>query len=248
MLSRRALMAGAGAAALPLGSLSAATDSAFATLSRRWLDGTLALAPVAATALGDHTHDSALDDLSATGRAAASAFSRTVLAELRKIDPAGRSRAEQVDAKILENALGFDLWSRDTLREWAWNPLLYTDLAGQALYGLMARAFAPLPDRLRSATARIEKIPALWAQMRANLEPARVPSVHAETAGKQHSGVLSLAQDLVATQAAGLPPCAPRRLHSKAGSTPCSSRAPRATTAWVPNSTMPSSNFCWPRR
>jgi uncharacterized protein (DUF885 family) len=212
MLSRRALMAGAGAAALPLGSLSAATDSAFATLSRRWLDGTLALAPVAATALGDHTHDSALDDLSATGRAAASAFSRTVLAELRKIDPAGRSRAEQVDAKILENALGFDLWSRDTLREWAWNPLLYTDLAGQALYGLMARAFAPLPDRLRSATARIEKIPALWAQMRANLEPARVPSVHAETAGKQHSGVLSLAQDLVATQAAGLPPADRARL------------------------------------
>ena len=50
MLSRRALMAGAGAAALPLGSLSAATDSAFATLSRRWLDGTLALAPVGATA------------------------------------------------------------------------------------------------------------------------------------------------------------------------------------------------------
>jgi uncharacterized protein (DUF885 family) len=206
MLSRRALMAGAGAAALPLGPIAAGKETGFAALSKRWLDGTLALAPVGATALGDHTHDSALDDLSATGRAAASAFSKAMLAELHRIDPGGLSRAEQVDAKILENALGFDLWSRDILREWAWNPLLYTDLAGQALYGLMARDFAPLPDRLRSATARIAKLPALWAQMRANLEPARVPAVHAETAGKQHSGVLSLAQDLVAAQAASLPP------------------------------------------
>jgi uncharacterized protein (DUF885 family) len=212
MLSRRKLMAGAGAAALPLGSAAAGKETGFAALSKRWLDEMLALAPVGATALGDHNHDAELDDLSTTGRAAASAFSTTVLAELRKIDRTGLSRAEQVDAKILENALGFDLWSRETLREWAWNPLLYTDLAGQALYGLMARDFAPLPDRLRSATARIEKLPALWAQMRTHLEPARVPLVHAETAGKQHSGVLSLAQNLVAAQAGGLPPADRARL------------------------------------
>ena len=54
----------------------------------------------------------------------------------------------------------------------------------------MAREFAPMPERLKSATARMEKIPALFAQMRENLDPARVPKIHAETVAKQNAGVL----------------------------------------------------------
>ena len=204
MLSRRAVLAGA--AALPmLGGVAIAAETPFAELTQRWLDGMLALAPVGATALGDHRFDQTIDDLSPAGRAAASAFSKLILADLGKLDSAKLSRAEQVDAKILDNALRFDLWSRETLRDWSWDPLIYTNLAGQALYGLMAREFAPLPDRLRSATARIEKLPALWAQMRANLKPAKVPAIHAETAAKQHPGVLSVAEDLILKQAGGLP-------------------------------------------
>jgi uncharacterized protein (DUF885 family) len=205
-LSRRTVLALAGAAALPIPAGRAADKpSEFGTLTKRWLDGMLALGPVNATALGDHRHDSELDDLSPAGRAAASAFSNKMLADLRQIDSARLSRAEQVDAKILDNALRFDIWSRETLQDWAWDPLIYSNLAGQALYGLMARDFAPLAQRLRSATARIEKVPMLWAQMRANLDPARVPSVHAETAAKQHAGVLSMAQDLIAAQAGAMP-------------------------------------------
>lgn len=204
MLSRRAVLAGA--AALPmLGGMAAAAETPFAELTRHWLDGMLALGPVGATALGDHRFDARLDDLSPEGRAAASAFSKKMLADLQRLDSTQLSRAEQVDAKILDNALRFDLWSRETLRDWSWDPLIYTNLAGQALYGLMAREFAPLPDRLRSAIARIEQVPALWAQMRANLIPARVPAVHAETAAKQHAGALSIAEDLIVKQAGDLP-------------------------------------------
>ena len=203
--SRRTLLAGS--ALLPaLSTLARTDDTPFAALTKRWLDGMLALGPVGATALGDHRFDSLLDDLSPAGRAAASAFSNRMLNELGRLDQAKLSRAEQVDAKILDNALRFDLWSRETLRDWSWDALIYTNLAGQALYGLMAREFAPLPDRLRAATARIERVPTLWAQMRANLDPARVPAIHAETAGKQHAGVLSLAKDLIAAQAGVLPP------------------------------------------
>ncbi len=74
---------------------------------------------------------------------------------------------------------------------------MYTQLAGQALYGLLARDFAPLPERLRSLTVRLEKLPGLLAQARNNLEPARVPAIHAETAVKQNPGVLSLVDQLV---------------------------------------------------
>ena len=211
-LSRRAILALAGAAALPLPALAADRPPTFAALSKRWLDGMLALGPVNATALGDHHHDGALDDLSESGRNAASTFSHKILAELGKIDIARLSRAQQVDAKMLENALRFDLWSREVLKDWSWDPLLYTNLAGQALYGLMARDFAPLAKRLRVAIARIEKIPGLWAQMRFNLDPARVPRVHAETAAKQHPGVVSLAEDLIVAQAGVLAPAERARL------------------------------------
>jgi uncharacterized protein (DUF885 family) len=69
---------------------------------------------------------------------------------------------------------------------------VYSSLAGGAIYGLMAREFAPMPDRLRSATARMEKVPALLAQARENLDPARVPKTHAETVSRQNQGLIGL--------------------------------------------------------
>jgi len=65
----------------------------------------------------------------------------------------------------------------------------------------MAREFAPLPQRLRAATARMQKVPALLAQARANLDPARVPRVHAETVAKQNRGILSLVDTFIAPNA-----------------------------------------------
>src|SRR5690606_25252404 len=45
-----------------------AVDAAFADLSRRALDTWMQLSPVSATQIGDHRHDSEIDDLSAAGQ------------------------------------------------------------------------------------------------------------------------------------------------------------------------------------
>ena len=172
-------------------------DAMFAALSMRWLDEGMRLAPVAATQTGDHRFDSELDDLSATGRAASIAFSKATLKELEAIDRAALSRENQIDHAILSNQLKSDIWSSETLQAWAWDPQIYTQLAGGALYTLMAREFAPLPERLVSATARMEKLPKLFAQMRENIDPARVPAIHAETVAKQHGGVLGLVEQFI---------------------------------------------------
>ena len=141
-------------------------DAKFAELSKRWLEGWLPLNPVAATQIGDHRFDAELDDVSAAGRQRALDFSKTLLAELDAIDAKTLSRENQVDALILRNQLRGDIWSIETLQAWAWDPQGYSGLAGSAIYNLMAREFAPLPDRLRSATARMEKLQALLAQAR----------------------------------------------------------------------------------
>src|SRR3546814_16467921 len=65
----------------------------------------------------------------------------------------------------------------------------------------MAREFAPMPERLKSATARMQQIPALFAQMRENLDPARVPKIHAETVAKQNAGLLALVDPFITPNA-----------------------------------------------
>ncbi|MDH7451528.1 DUF885 domain-containing protein [Luteimonas composti] len=189
-------------------------DAAFAGLSRRYLDEAMALSPVAATGIGDHRFDAELDDLSEAGRARADAFNQRYLAELESIDLAALSREHQVDARILRNQLESALWNSREFQAWAWDPLVYSSLAGGAIYSLMAREFAPLPARLEAATARMEKLPGLLAQARANLDPARVPRTHAETVARQNRGVLALVDTFITPNAGQLQGAARGRLEA----------------------------------
>ena len=191
---------------------SASADARFDTLSKRFVEEFGRYSPVSATQLGDHRFDSELEDLSASGRARTLAWTRGVLDELQAIDRSGLVRANQVDAAMLDNQLRYSIWSEEKYRDWSWDPLVYTQLAGQSLYGLLAREFAPLPERLRSVTSRLEQLPGLLQQMRANIVPARVPAIHAETAVKQNPGVLSLVDELVVPNLAQLPAADRERL------------------------------------
>jgi uncharacterized protein (DUF885 family) len=181
-------------------------DARFEALGARYVNEFGRYAPVSATQLGDHRFDAALDDVSAAGRARTLAWVKELLGELQQIDRTALSRANQVDAAMLDNQLRYSAWSEEKFRDWSWDPLLYTQLAGQSLYGLLAREFAPLPERLRSLTARLDQLPRLLEQTRANLVPARVPAIHAETAVKQNPGVLSLVDELVVPNLGQLAP------------------------------------------
>lgn len=174
-----------------------AMDQSFKKLAAAYIDESPSLSPSGATTLGDHRFDKKLDEVSAEARQRQRDFYQRFLAELKKIDRGQLSRDNQVDYQLLEHSLKGDLWSLETLQEWAWNPILYTQLTGGAIYGLMAREFAPVEDRLLSVTARLEQYPRLFKQIRETLNPARVPPVHAETAIKQNKGVLSIIDDMV---------------------------------------------------
>lgn len=198
-----AAMTAAGGAAAQAAPASAA-DARFQALADKWLQTGMRMSPVYATAIGEHRYDAELDDVSAEGRAAGLALSKATLAELQAIPRAQLSRPNQVDAAILENQLKGDIWSTETLQSWAWDPLIYSGLAGGALNGLISREFAPLPDRLRSAAGRMEKLPRLLSQARANLDPKRVPKIHADTVSAQNKGLHSLI-DGIAAEGAKLP-------------------------------------------
>ncbi|HGM4735572.1 TPA: DUF885 domain-containing protein [Stenotrophomonas maltophilia] len=192
----------------------AAVDAAFADLSKRALDTWMQLSPVSATQIGDHRYDSELDDLSAAGQQKTLAAYKALLGELDKIDVAKLGRENQVDAAILRNQLQSEIWNAEVLQSGKWDPQLYNGIAGSAIYGLMAREFAPLPERLKSATARMEKLPAIFAQARENLDPARVPKVHAETVAKQNKGILSIVDTFITPHIGELPQADQQRLQA----------------------------------
>lgn len=201
-------------AAAPAQAGAATADAAFADLSKRALDSWMQRSPVGATQIGDHRFDSEIDDLSAAGQQKTLAAYKGLLAELDTMDVAKLGRENQVDAAILRNQLQSDIWNAEVLQSSKWDPQMYNGLAGSAIYGLMAREFAPLPERLKSATARMEKIPAIFAQARENLDPARVPKIHAETVAKQNRGILSIVDTFITPHIGELPQADQQRLQA----------------------------------
>lgn len=183
----------------------AAVDAAFADLSKRALDTWMQLSPISATQIGDHRYDSEIDDLSAAGQQKMLTTYKGLLGELDKVEVGKLSRENQVDAAILRNQLQSEIWNAEVLQASKWDPQIYNGTAGSALYGLMAREFAPLPDRLKSATACMEKLPQIFAQARENLDPARVPKIHAETVSKQNKGILSIVDTFITPHIGELP-------------------------------------------
>ena len=190
----------------PLGpGVPTATDAAFDEIANRYLVQMLALTPMTATALGEHRYDSQVDDVSAAGYARRAALAHELLTKLQGLDLTKMTRPHQVDARLLRTELEHEIWQIETLNDWRWNPLIYTELTGNTVYLLIARDFAPLPDRLRNITARLNELPRMLSQAREVLDPARVPRIHAETAVKQNTGVLSLIDQVVVPQLGVLP-------------------------------------------
>jgi uncharacterized protein (DUF885 family) len=180
-----------------LGASASEDDQRFTELVDRYVDEFPALSPVSATFLGDHRFDGELDRLTDESRRQQGQFYRRYLEDLRAIDRSKLSRANQVDALLLENKLAESLWHLEVFQEWAWNPTRYTALAGGALYGLLARDYAPLEERLIHVTERLEQFPRLFEEIRASLDPQRVPKIHVETAIQQNRGVFSILRSSV---------------------------------------------------
>ena len=187
-------------------------DDEFRALAKEYVDRMPALSPISATQIGDHRFDGEMDEISASALRRRLNFHKEFLARLDQLDRSALSRDFQVDAALLRHASEHGVWRIETFQDWAWNPLIYTAKVGGSIYGLMAREFAPLNVRLQRATERLEKLPLFFEQVRAVLQPRRVPRVHAETALKQNRGALSILEEMIAPAARTLPEAKQNRL------------------------------------
>jgi uncharacterized protein (DUF885 family) len=169
------------------------TDAEFARLAREYLDDRAERHPDVATGLGDHRFDARLPDPSAEALGAERRALDGWAARLAAIDRGTLSAEHRVDAAMMADSMARRVFELDELREHTWNPLLANP--GRAIYQLLARDFAPLPDRLASVAGRLAAIPAALAGARRQL--GQMPRVHLETAIGQFDGTIALVSNLV---------------------------------------------------
>jgi uncharacterized protein (DUF885 family) len=163
-------------------------DDAFVSAARTTLDGMLERRPELATELGDHRYDDRLTPGTAEYYDESVRWAGERLDDLAAIDLDQLSPQNRVDAQILASRLELIRFSLGELREQEWNPLIANP--GRAIYLLLARDFAPLPQRLRGVVGRLAAVPGALEAARAVAGP--MPAIHIETALTQFAGTANL--------------------------------------------------------
>jgi uncharacterized protein (DUF885 family) len=180
------------------------SDEQFAELGNAFLDDHLRRHPDAATELGDHRFDAHLADVSEPALADERRALDEFASRLAVIDGAVISAEHQVDAAILRNSIERRIFELDGLHDHTWDPLSANP--GRAIYLVLAREFAPLPDRLESVAGRLAEVPDALATARAQL--GAMPKVHLETAVGQFAGTIGLVQSEIDAALINAPQCA----------------------------------------
>src|ERR1700709_492302 len=124
------------------------TTEDFGSIAAEAIEARCAEYPEDATMLGNHDHD---DRLSYPTQAAAhrrrSELTR-LIQRLDAVDAAWLDPAGLVAAEILRTDAQGELLLLTEIDEPSWNAMRHNP--GQAIYSLLSRDFAPLPDRLAS--------------------------------------------------------------------------------------------------
>jgi uncharacterized protein (DUF885 family) len=165
-----------------------AADDELRRLADSYLDDLMRRHPDTATELGEHRFDGLLPDRSEAALADERRSLDGYAARLTDLDLMALPPELRVDAAMLADDVARRLFEIEELREHTWNPLLANP--GQAIYLLLARDYAPLPERLRVLAGRLAAVPDSLAVARASL--GLLPKVHLETAITQFDATIAL--------------------------------------------------------
>jgi uncharacterized protein (DUF885 family) len=169
--------------------------SDFEKLTDDLLYGSLALSPVGATQAGYHEHngvqlDELLDDYSPSGIDTQRKFYEGFQSRVNALNPSTLDKEQQADLEIIKNDLNLVLLDLNTIQGYKHNPTVYVELAGNALFAPYVLEYAPKDRRYRHVIKRLEKIPVLVEQARANLVDA--PEVWNRVAREENEGTIGL--------------------------------------------------------
>ncbi len=173
----------------------------FSALVEDYFTEAYAFEPTTGTQMGFHQYDGKLEDLGAP----------RVAVHVQKLqEMLGRAVAlwtervalpydDLIDLEALESRIRADLLEWEKLGFRLQNPMTYSRIPGEGIDALLKRDFAPAPERLRSITARLRAVPAVYAAGKANVKTP--PKEWTDLALRMANGTLGFLQDDVASWA-----------------------------------------------
>ncbi|MFB0565818.1 MAG: DUF885 domain-containing protein [Candidatus Aminicenantaceae bacterium] len=188
-------------------------DTKFKKILDSYLDETWKFFPTSATQAGYHKYDNKLEDLSGKNienrHEALDKFNQEFVT---KVDSSKLSPENQIDHEIMMDALELELLDHESLIPWEYNPVFYNDIIINSVRSLLTNNSAPLNQRIKNATERLEELPKLIKQANENLKTP--PQIFTEIAINQFPGILNFYR----TELPNLLGQAPPNLKSKAQS------------------------------
>jgi uncharacterized protein (DUF885 family) len=157
--------------------------------------------PTDATAAGNHDYDGLWPDVSRAAEPDRLAFIDAWSATFGAFGDDVLDVDERVDRDLLLGVLSSYRFNEVELAEDAWSPMAWVYLIGQGFFGLIAREFAPLADRLASLASRAERLPAVLDAASETLVGGAgrpVDRFHTETALEQWPGLIGVVDEAIA--------------------------------------------------
>jgi uncharacterized protein (DUF885 family) len=149
-------------------------DARFDRAIDRWFRERLRLDPEVATYLGIHEHDGRLGSASREGIAERTAFWRSTLAEMERVDPGELAPSRALDRDLLIHTARLALFELTERRAWAGRSHAAADI-GDALFPIFTRDYAPLEERLERIADRLEAAPGMIDEARERMtDPVRL--------------------------------------------------------------------------
>ena len=148
--------------------------------------------PTQVTAFGFHEVDGQLENYSRTSVNQLISVLNAQKKLFEAVNPAQLSQRAAADRELVLGDINSKLLTLDNIRPWEKNPDFYSSNVTGSIFVIMARTFAPAPERLKSAISREKQIPAVFQAARQNLK--NPPPIYVDVALEQLPGIISFFQ------------------------------------------------------
>ena len=186
------------------------TESNFGRLADQFIREALALSPSNASQAGYHKHsdpkagktvelDSELDDMSPAGIDRQRDFYRQWQERFRRETPLRTlNLQDQADWRLVDDQISLNLLEFERIQNYKYNPTVYVELIGTALFQPLTSEYAQKDVRLRHIILRIGKIPRLLEQAKQNLADA--DPIFVKVAIEENAGNVDLIENTIAKE------------------------------------------------
>lgn len=165
------------------------TESWDALVDRYFNEAVFPFNPSQATEAGIHNFDNSIEDYAADTIQRETAALRSFERLIHAFPDGSLNGQQKLDRELVLANIRSSLLSLEAIRMWEKNPDTYSSGASSAAFVIMARKFAPAPDRLRALIERERQMPKLFAEARRNLK--NPPRIYTEVALEQLPGNIS---------------------------------------------------------